>query len=224
MRYVDPNDRLDAGRAALTTVCRRFFRQRGMTQPKWIRLASAMFPGPQHLHSSQIGGLSTGKLKDPTPKCLLVIGELNLALAATVGIGAVDAPRFPEDLRRFWEGLEPMCDPTGRPLGPLDLFRVITGDLDLGLDTSHVIPLDAEPSASAALGRHLRLGLAALGRDFLTELPALRAECPVIEPLLMGKPVPGDSLVAALPELAAIARTTPTDLWAVVADALASRP
>ncbi len=226
MHYANPNDSVDLGRNQLQTLWRRCSRQRGMTQPKWIKLAAAIFPGPQHLHSSQIGGLATGKMRDPSPKCLLVLGLLNLSLAASAlrADGSrvypdVDAPRFPDSLRYIWLGLDPMVGPTGQPLGPAELFLVATGQLDLHLDTTREIPMNLEDEYSARLGRHLRLGLAALGRDFLSEMPELRTTAPSLEPLLMGRTVPGDTILADLPALAQLINTTDSDLWARLTDA-----
>ena len=224
--YEDPNESIERGRRQLQMIWRRFSRQLGMTQPKWIRLAASVLPGAQHLHSSQIGGLATGKLREPAPKCLLVIGQLNMSVAASAlradGTRAypdVTAPRFPEDMRSIYEHLPPMLDRYGAPLAPQEIFLVATGLIDLGLDSTRDIPPHHEAAASAALGRHVRLALAALGHDFLSELPQLREAAPSVEPLLMGRTVPGDTLLADLPALAALIRTTDDDLWSVVADA-----
>jgi len=227
--YEDPNEVVARGQRQLQLIARRFFRQLGMTQPKWIRLSAAVMPGAQHLHSSQIGGLSTGKLREPAPKCLMVLGQLNLSVATSAlradgsrAFPDVAAPRFPEDMRPIWEHLVPMLDRYGAPLGPAEIFQVATGLIDLALDTTRDIPPPLEAPVSAALGKHLRLALAALGRDFLSEMPELRNAAPSMEPLLMGQTVPGDSLIADLPALAATIRTTDAELWAVIADSLNS--
>ena len=225
--YPDPNDLIDAGRRQLQVAWRRCSRQGTMTQPKWIKLAAALFPGPQHLHSSQIGGLASGKLKDPSPKCLLVIGMVNASLAASQRDTAgnrlypnVTAPAFPDNLKHLWGGLTPMLDASGQPLGPTELFEVATGIRDLGLDTSRNIPTDAEPLASATVGRHLRMALASLGHDFLSELPTLKEACPSMEPLLMGRTVAADTLLADLSALGATINETDADLWALISEAL----
>lgn len=223
-QYPEPNAVIDSGRRQIQTLTRRFFRQ--LRQPKWIKLSSALYPdGRIHLHSSQIGGFSTGKLRDPSPKALMVLGHLNLSLYAALhgpltydGIGPV--PPLPDSLRDIWAGLTPMVTADGDPIGPSELFEAITGALDLGLDTSREIPEHAEAAVSAALGRHLRLSLASLGRDFLSELPTLAATCPSMEALLMGRPVPGDTLVADLPTLATTLGCTDVDLWVVCVDAM----
>lgn len=226
--YEDPNDTIERGRLQLQLLWRRCSRQLGMTQPKWIKLAASVLPGPQHLHSSQIGGLATGRMKDPSPKCLLVLGQLNASIAASAlrADGSrkypdVVAPAFPDSLRSIWEHLEPMCDAYGHPLGPQELFLVATGLHDLHLDTTRTIAPEQEAAASAALGRHLRMALAALGHDFLSEMPSLRSTAPSMEPLLMGHTVPGDTLIADLPALATAIRTTDDDLWNHLVDALA---
>lgn len=120
--YPNPNESIDHGRRQLQLLWRRFSRQLGMTQPKWIRLAASVMPGPQHLHSSQIGGLATGKLREPAPKCLLVIGQLNLSVAASAlradgqrAYPDVNAPRFPDEMRSIWEHLTPWSTATAPP-------------------------------------------------------------------------------------------------------------
>ena len=227
--YPDPNDLIDAGRRQLQVAWRRCSRQGTMTQPKWIKLAASILPGPQHLHSSQIGGLANGKLPDPSPKCLLVLGMVNASLAASQRDAAgnrlypnVNAPAFPDNLATLWRGLTPMLDASGQPLGPTEVFEVAAGLRDLGLDTSRHLPTEAEGPASAAVGRHLRMALAALGHDFLSELPTLREACPSMEPLLMGRSVPADTLLADLAPLAATINETDADLWALIADTLAT--
>lgn len=224
MPYRDPNELIALGRTQMPPLFRPWFRQLDMTQPKWLRIASSLFAGEErNLHSSQIGGLSSGKLGTPSPKCLLVIGQLNLAVARSAGYEVPDGtPALPESLRSTWQGLLPMLGPDGRPLGPVELFQVACGLLDLHIDTSRDIPAASEAAACATLGRHIRLALAAQGRDFMSEMPELRAACPTLEPLLMGQPLNGDALVGALPTMAATVGTTEADLWAVVAEAIAS--
>lgn len=225
-QYPQPNDVIEAGRYQLALITRRFFAQ--LRQPKWLTLSSALYPdGKIHLHSSQISGFGNGRLKDPSPKAFAVLGHLNLSLFASLHGGLVyegigDVPRLPDSLRHLWGGLTPMVDPTsGEPLGPAELFEINIGLRDLGLANTRTLPPAAEAPAAQALGRHLRMALAAQGRDFLSELPALRAVAPSMEPLLMGKAVPGPTLVDDLPALADCVGQTPDELWMAMADAVA---
>lgn len=224
----DPNDAIAFGRRQIQTATRRFFRQ--ASQPKWLKLSASLYPdGKWHLHSSQIGGFASGKLRDPAPKALMVLGQLNLSLAASLTgpddrplFPHIHAPKLPGELRKIWAHLTPMLDTTGRPLGPLEVFRAITGDLDLGLDTTREIPADAEPLVSKALARHLRLAFGRLGIDFLEDMTTLRITCASMEPLLLGKTIDGDLLLTDLPALATAINETEGDLWAVCQDALAT--
>ena len=49
-----------------------------------IKLAEATL-GTKAIHSSQIHGFTTGKLRDPSPKLMMALGELNLAIAKANG-------------------------------------------------------------------------------------------------------------------------------------------
>lgn len=217
MPYPNPNDTIPAGRKELAVITRRFFSQ--AKQPKWLKLSQSLYLEPEmHLHSSQISGFANGKLKDPSPKAFVALGHLNLSLVASLrgsftyeGIG--DVPKLPEDLRYIWGGMTPMVDPEGQPLGPVELFEINCGFLKLGLVEGRTIPTEHEAAAAKAVGKALRLGLAAQGRDFLEELPALRAGSNLIEPLLMGKTVPGVQLVDQLAALADAAGVDEDELW-----------
>lgn len=230
MHYPDPNEAIETGRRQLAALTRRFFAQH--KQPTWIKLSATLYPGDKwHLHSSQISGWPNGKLRDPSPKAILVLGHLNLSLFASLrggleyeGIGEV--PKLPDEMRHLWGHLEPMLLPDGDPIGPVEIYEINVGIRDLGLDTTRTIPPEAEDAVSAAVGRALRLGLAAKGVDFLSDIVTLRSKCSSMEPLLMGKTVAGPLLLGDLPALAGTIDRTDEDLWLVVADATtgAKRP
>ena len=54
------------------------------SQPQLMKLAAAVL-GESAIHSSQIHGFTSGKLRDPAPKVLLAIGQLNKAIAYANG-------------------------------------------------------------------------------------------------------------------------------------------
>jgi hypothetical protein len=224
--YPDPNEAIETGRRQIAALTRRFFAQH--KQPTWIKLSASLYPGDKwHLHSSQISGWPSGKLRDPSPKAILVLGHLNLSLFASLRGGLVyegigEVPRLPEDMRHLWGHLEPMLLPDGDPIGPLEIYEINTGLRDLGLNVSRTITAEQEDAASAAVGKALRLGLAAKGVDFLSDIVTLRSKCSSMEPLLMGKTVAGPLLLGDLPALAGSIDRTEEDLWLVVADATAS--
>jgi hypothetical protein len=210
----DPNEAIERGRKQVQAATRRFFRQQSMTQPKWIKLSNSLYQGEvQHLHSSQIGGLASGKMKDPSPKCLLVIGQLNQAVAEK---------RFPPSLRELWENLVPMTDVDGNILGPEQFFLAAAGQIDLGLDPAYEIPPEREDDVSRAVGAYLRRRLIEQGIDFIVALPELRLKAATAEALLMGRCVDGDSLLSDLQNLASLVGETDADLWNVCSDALYS--
>ena len=210
--FEDPNEAIDRGRKQVQVATRRFFRQGSMTQPKWIKLSGALYKGDtQHLHSSQIGGLASGKMRDPSPKCILVIGQLNQAVADK---------SFPQVLRPIWEGLKPMVDVNGNVIGPKELFMAAAGQLDLGLDVSRDIPDWAEGRVSSALGAYLRRRLIERGVDFIVAMPDLRDVAPSVEPLLMGRVVGGVQLLSDLTKLAQMVGETETELWCVCSEVI----
>ena len=223
--YVNPDEVMAAGRRKMQTLALRFYRQ--ATQPKWLKCSQALYKEEKwHLHSSQIGGFSYGKLKDPSPKSLYVMGQLNLSLAASL-TDANDNPRYPQvtgvpklpqDLKRFWGSWEPMVDAQGNVLGPIELFRVMIDDIDLGFDEERVIPMEAEEAVSKTLAVHVRLALAKKGVDFFSAMEQLRTVCPTMEPLLMGKVIPGDQLVRDLQAISDAIGETDADLWVLCLD------
>jgi hypothetical protein len=210
--YEDPNEAIERGRKQVEMATRRFFRQCGMTQPKWIKLSNSLYQSDaQHLHSSQIGGLASGKLRDPSPKCLLVIGQLNQAVAAK---------SFPSHLKEMWEDLVPMVDKNGDHLGPGELFLAAAGQIDLGFNMTRDIPSSYEADVSQALGAYLRKRLIERGVDFIIAMKDLTGICPSVEPLLMGRQVSGYQVIEDLANLAEMIGESDSVLWSVCSDAM----
>ena len=228
LSYEEPGLALARGNAQWAIAWRRFARQQ--SQPKWLKLCVAAF-GSSSLHSSQITAWSNGTLREPAPKLLLVVGQLNLGLAYSTSTNEAEraalkargAQPLPDSHRSTWQYLEPIRQqPSGLVLGPDEVFQALTGRLDLGLTESRHIPTSDEHRVATSLGRYLRLKLASQGIDWLSEIPRLRTTSPVIEPLLMGQPVLGDDLVADLPTLSNATAIPIDDLWDVCATTIAT--
>jgi hypothetical protein len=194
------------------------------TQPQILRLAED-YLGARLFHSSQIGGFSSRRLRDPAPRVFLAVGYLNVAHARSLGIDPhlieevldIGLPeKLPDHLRGLWEGREPLRDASQVCLGPVGLFEAFTGLRELGRkDDRHLAP-EHEAAASEALGRFLRLRLAHLDIDWLAEMPALRTNCAVMEELLMGQTVRAERLVGQLPKIGAIAQASDDELWELI--------
>ena len=208
------DDSICWGRAQWKRTWRPFARQ--WSQPGLIRVAAETL-GSRAIHSSQILGFSTGSLRDPSPKLLLAIGLFNEALARSNGHEVPgEGPRCPGSLEHLWKGYQHLRTADGGVMGPLDVFAAVAGLSDLGVALEREIPREAEEAVCKALGRHLRMALAANGIDWVEELPRLRAELPLLDPLLHGKPVPGDELTSNLEEVATCIGSTADELWANV--------
>jgi hypothetical protein len=219
---------MDQGSAAFAPVWRAWLSQ--FTQPQLLKLSEAYLQG-RLFHSSQMGGFSTRKLRDPAPRVFLAVGYLNVAHAHSLGIAPdqieevadIGLPKkLPDALRGIWEAREPLSDASGVVMGPTALFEAFCGLRPLASRVDRHIPAEAEAAATEALGRYLRLRLPQLGIDWLSAMPQLRTSSMVIEDLLMGRRVVGDRLLGQLPKLAAIAETTEDDLWEVVAASIAT--
>ncbi|MEN9859575.1 MAG: hypothetical protein RLZZ515_57 [Cyanobacteriota bacterium] len=230
-RHLGPNpilDVMDTGSSAFSSRWRAWMSQ--WTQPQLLKLSDA-YLGARLFHSSQMGGFSQQKLRQPGPLVFMAVGYLNIAHAHSLGLPEAQIEpspdiglptKLPDALRHLWEAREPFTDASGVSLSPQGLFMAFSGLRALTADTGrHLAPTDEE-AACQALGRWLRLRLASQGVDWLGELPALRSACPSIEPLLMGKVVPADMVLMHLPRLAALAETTDAALWEVVEDHLAN--
>lgn len=219
---------MDQGSASFAPVWRAWLSQ--FTQPQLLKLSEAYLQG-RLFHSSQMGGFSTRKLRDPAPRVFLAVGYLNVAHAHSLGIAPdrieevadIGLPKkLPDALRGIWEAREPLSDASGMVMGPTALFEAFCGLRALASRVDRHIPAEAEAAATEALGRYLRLRLPQLGIDWLSAMPQLRTSSMVIEDLLMGRRVAGDRLLGQLPKLAAIAETTEDDLWEVVAASIAT--
>ncbi len=201
---------LEAGRRQWTVAWRRFARQ--WTQPQLLRLADSVLGG-RYLHSSQISGFATGKLREPAPKVFVVIGRLNEALAEG---------SLPNELKDLWLGRQALKDKDGNPLDSVGCFRAFTGQLDLGFGQTRTIPEDQVHDASKRLGRFVRTELAKAGVDFIEELPALVGSSgPLLQSVVLGNPMSADDLLEALPivEIAMRSRGVGVDagqLWSVI--------
>lgn len=213
---------LDQGSAAFAPVWRAWLSQ--FTQPQLLKLSEAYLQG-RLFHSSQMGGFATRKLREPGPRVFLAVGYFNVAHAHALGLApdlieTVPDIGLPEKLagtrKDVWEGREPFRDASRLVLGPTGLFEAFTGLRDLSQVENRHIPPEHVAEACRALGRWLRLHLAAQGIDWLTELPALRQSCDCIEELLMGQTVAEPRLLAQLTKLAALANTTDIQLWQVI--------
>ena len=160
-----PSQSVAFGRAQWTRKWRTFAAQ--WSQPQLMKLAAATL-GEAALHSSQIHGFSTGKLRDPAPKVLLAIGQLNLAIAAAnQGLKLPkDQPSCPMTMDDLWSPKKWMTDSKGEALGPLECFAAFTGMLDLGLDVrSGSLCEEVMPAVSKSIGKYLRFKLMEQGHD-----------------------------------------------------------
>jgi len=218
---------LDAGSVAFAARWRAWLSQ--FTQPQLLKLSEA-YLGASLFHSSQMGGFARRTLRSPAPAVFLAVGYLNLAHARSLNLtapleAAPDiglAAKLPDSLRGLWEGREPLTDASGVVLGPTGLFEAFSGLRALSYDASRSIAPDDEAKASSAVGRYLRLRLAANGVDWLSELPQLSQASPVAEDVLMGRTVQGDRLLHQLNALAGLAGVTDDELWAQISQALAT--
>ena len=197
-----PSESVAFGRVQWTRKWRVFAGQ--FSQPQLMKLAFAVL-GEQALHSSQIHGFATGKLRDPAPKVLLVIGLLNLAIARSNGCKeAGEGPKCPQSMAPLWEGKKWLVDESGAPMGPVEVFLAITGQIDL--NTEGLVQIDPEHQAavSKSLGKYARTKLMEHQIDFMDseEMAGLREICPIIEELIYGKEVDAAQLTAHLPDLA----------------------
>ena len=198
------------GREQWQAVWKAWARQ--WSQPELIKLAEQTLKC-RCIHSSQIHGFATGKLRDPAPKLLVAIGQLNLAMARSQGKKVKEkGPKCPGTLRHLWETADLLTNLDG-VMGPLEVFSAVAGLTDLGVDTSREIPLELEPEVTKALGKHLRMAFAAAGVDWMEEIVELRATCKSMEPLLMGKKLGGAQLIKDLPAIAEAVATSEEDLW-----------
>ncbi len=183
-------DDLEAGRRQWTVAWRRFARQ--WTQPQLLKLADSVLGG-RYLHSSQISGFATGKLREPSPKVFMAVGRLNQAIA-NGELGEVQ--------KDLWGGKEFLADKDGNPLDAVGCFRAFTGELDLGLGEIRIIPEDQVEDANKRLGKFLRAELAKAGVDFIEELPEIVAtNGPLVKSILLGEKLKAEDIGESLPAL-----------------------
>jgi len=197
-----PSESVAFGRLQFTRKWRVFAGQ--FSQPQLMKLAFSVL-GEQAIHSSQIHGFSSGKLRDPAPKVLLSIGLLNLAIARSNGCKeAGEGPRCPQNLAPLWEGKKWLLDDTGAPMGPVEVFLAVTGQIDLNTDGSVEISPEHQAAVSKSLGKYARTKLMEQSIDFMDgeEMSGLMEICPIIEDLIYGKEVNAAQLTDHLPDLA----------------------
>ena len=211
LRGVD--DALLFGRQQWQTLWAGFAAQ--FSQPALIKLAELTL-GSKAIHSSQIHGFTSGKLRDPSPKLMLALGELNLAIAKANGVELTCRYTCPGAHAKLWEGKTWLKDAQGAPLGPEGIFQAIAGLIDLGISTDRFISSDYESHVSKALGKFLRIELAKQEIDWMEEIVDLRQESTCIEDLLMGKQVKGPIVLEQLDKLAGVVGKDADHLWNAV--------
>jgi len=184
------------------------------SQPALIKLAELTL-GSKAVHSSQIHGWSSGKLRDPSPKLMMAMGELNLAIAKANGVELTCRYRCPEAHAKLWEGKTWLKDAQGAPLGPAEVFQAIAGLIDLQVMSDRFISSDHDEAVSKALGKYLRVELAKQEIDWMDDIVDLRQQSTCIEDLLYGKKVKGAIILEQLDSLAGVIGKDADQLWAV---------
>ena len=211
-----PSEAVAFGRRQWQRKWRTFAAQ--WSQPALMKLAKETL-GEAALHSSQIHGFTTGKLRDPAPKVLLAIGQLNMAIAIANSLDnpvirkkgmSLDLPNVPSREAHLWQGMSWMTDAKGNPLGPLECFAAFSGLIDLGLDVrSGTLSAENMPAVSKALGRYLRFALMERGTDVM-EVPVDKS---VFSRLVWGKIISGPELEAVIDQIAEAAGVSTDQVW-----------
>jgi hypothetical protein len=184
------------------------------SQPALIKLAELTL-GSKAIHSSQIHGWSSGKLRDPSPKLMMALGELNLAIAKANGVKLTSRYTCPEAHSKLWEGKTWLKDAQGAALGPAEVFQAIAGLIDLQVMSDRFISSDVESHVSKALGKYLRVELAKQEIDWMDDIADLRQQSTCIEDLLYGKKVKGAIILEQLSKLAGVIGKDADQLWSV---------
>jgi hypothetical protein len=184
------------------------------SQPALIKLAELTL-GSKAVHSSQIHGWSSGKLRDPSPKLMMAMGELNLAIAKANGVELTCRYTCPEAHEKLWRDKSWLKDAQGAPLGPAEVFQAIAGLIDLQVMSDRFISSDHESHVSKALGKYLRVELAKQEVDWMDDIVDLRQQSTCIEDLLYGKKVKGAIILEQLDNLAEVIGKDADQLWAV---------
>ena len=184
-----PSQAVAFGRAQWQRKWRTFASQ--WTQPQLMKLAAAAFE-ENALHSSQIHGFTSGKLRDPAPKVLMVIGYLNQALAAANGHGTAGEFKIPGKMADLYRDKHHMTLADGTPMGPAEVFLAVSGIVDLKNDGDLDINDENVEHVCKSLGKYLRTKLMQQGIDFMD--PEVMADWgkdrPVLEKLIYGQPIP----------------------------------
>ena len=207
-------EELEAGRRQWTIAWRYFARQ--WTQPQLLKLADAVMGG-RYLHSSQISGFATGKLREPAPKVFVVIGRLNQAIATS---------ELPPEVKELGEGKQILKDKDGQPLDSVGCFRAFTGNLKLDLETPRVIPKNKTEEANRCLSSLLRKGLQRTGVNIVDELPDIIAKCGQLSrSLLIGEQLNNKQLEGSMQEIEEVLRAygsamTKEQIWEKLSEAI----
>ena len=201
------------GRKQFSLSFRVFSKQ--YSQPELIKLSHAVLD-TNALHSSQIAGFQRDTLRDPSPKCLFGFGLTNVAIARSQGIkGLPKGKKLPANLEHLWKDKQYMRNADGTPMGPLDMFSAFAGLTDLGISTAKNIPVRKEKAVAKALGKYMRINLAKLDIDYVSEITALKKKSKTIEALVNNKPVSGAAIVQDLLNLAKLIEQGEEDVWGI---------
>tara|TARA_R100001443_G_scaffold26694_1_gene39999 strand:- start:299 stop:1000 length:702 start_codon:yes stop_codon:yes gene_type:complete len=204
---------LSYGRKQFSLVFRVFSTQ--YSQPELILLAKLVLD-TNALHSSQISGFQRDTLRDPSPKLLFALGLINQAIARTQGVkGLSKGAKLPATKDSLWRDKQYMRNSDGTPMGPLDMFSAFAGLKDLGVSSAKSIPVRKEKAVAKALGKYMRLALAKLDIDYVSEIVSLKKKSKTIEKLVLNKPVSGSAIVQDLSALARLAQQGEEDLWGI---------
>ena len=216
---VSPSDELDFlgnlsfGRKQFSLSFSVFSRQ--YSQPQLITLSKLVLD-TNALHSSQISGFQRGTLRDPSPKLLAATGLIMEALARTQGVkGLPKGVKISATKDHLWRDKQYMRNADGTPMGPLDMFSAFAGLTDLGISTAKNIPVRKEKAVAKALGKYMRINLAKLDIDYVSEITALKKKSKTIEALVNNKPVSGAAIVQDLLNLAKLIEQGEEDVWGI---------
>ena len=180
---------------------RHWFKQ--WSQPKLLDLAEATLKD-RVLWSTQITNFQNGTSKEPGPKVFLALGRLNQQLAAGT------CPAF---VKHLWEDKTPLLLPDGRVAGPLELFQIFCGEIDLGLPDIPEALIDHADTALPVFCKWLRLELGKQGYDYQCEdKDALVVLAPALKPILSGTKPALEDLLEQLPQIAQILNTNADSL------------
>lgn len=204
---------VEEGREQFRKLTKPFMRQ--WSQPQLLKLMEACLKD-KVFHSTHITGFSKGLLRDPGPKGFLALGLFNQALAEG---------KLPDTLRGLWEGKKAMVSTTNQPLGPMELFGVFTGLVDLGLEDVREIPSEKEEKVIEDLANWFRKQLAMNDVNWVTkEARRIKELSPTIEHLLWGRALHGEDVVAVIPLIAREARVTEAEVWDVIEASINDTP